>query len=279
MQQPFAGFDDRVSDVATAAERLALIPFTAALGLQVTDIGDGAGVMRLAGPTATEPAAIAGVLDQAGSVAIWGRYGLGLPHATVSLSFSFLGTPDGTPLQIDAAVTSVWNGLANTFVTARQEATGTPIAQGMVNYALGSFPGGQQGDRTAAYDYGGEVPAGPTDSDIGRWLGLSLKDGYGSFPLEEQAIGSRDPRALHGGAIAAALILAAEDLAGPASAWALSQVTVDYLRAGSQGDTAVAAELVHRGRKATALSARATQLAGSRHVANAALRFIAPTES
>lgn len=270
-----------------ASWRLSTIPFVRVLGMRALLAAAPGEAGRLVSALAPRPflldakgalanGAIAAVIDQAGSVAIWGREGLSLPHATVSLSITFM---DSTSEEVvfDSRIVSLGHGLGHTLVEART-AGGRPIAQAMVNYALGAYPGSSGGGGRPKDREGGLAD----NTDIPPLGGASFLEALGvrpptdgaglQMPFSLSLVGSRDPVALHGGAIAAGLISAA-DLQAQDRGLRLSHLSVDYLRSGLAQETRFAASVISESRKTLCVQVDALQEGGARRVATATARY------
>lgn len=89
-----------------------------------------------------------------------------------------------------------------------------------------------------------------------------------------RTIGSTNPVALHGGAIAGGISLAATDCAGGQESLRLSHLSIEYLRAGLPLLTGFHPTLIQRGRSASAIRIDATQENATRLIATATARFI-----
>lgn len=272
--------------VDSASERLASIPFVRALGLKAVDLdGDGA-VTEAAYLDAFDldgvegricDGVVAGAIDQAGSVAIWKALGLQMPHATVSLSVTFVDHAPAQVLRFHGRLASLDHGLGHTIVTART-GDGTLLAHGMVNYAIGVYPGDSGVSKTLAPPdpsrLGDEVIEPLAGPGIDRALGLkSGPEGALTFDYAANLVGSRDPVALHGGAIAAAMVATARRRVADAPSFRLSHFTLDYLRSGLAQQSQVLATVVLRTRKTATVRIDVTQDDGRRHVATGVARF------
>lgn len=270
-----------------ATWRLSTIPFVRVLGMRALLAAAPGEAGRLVSALAPQPflldaqgaianGALAAVIDQAGSVAIWGREGLSLPHATVSLSITFMDQAFEEVI-FDSRIASLGHGLGHTLVEART-ASGKPLAQAMVNYALGAYPGSSGGGARPKDREGGLAE----NTDIPPLGGASFLEalkvrpspemGGLQMPFSLSLVGSRDPVALHGGAIAAGLISAA-DLHVEGASLRLSHLTVDYLRSGLSQETNFAPTVISQSRKTLCVRVDALQDGGARRVATATARY------
>lgn len=220
--------------------------------------------------------AITAIIDQAGSVAIWSGLGLQLPHATVTLSATYLGAARTPRLHVGSRVTSLEHGLGHTAVEARDD-DGRLVAQAMVNYALGSYPGGvpmpsilppREPDE-------GEMALGPLKGKgLGPAMGWQAQDDLRArIAFRHDLVGSQNPVAWHGGAIAAGIVLTGEHVVPTDRALRLSHLVIDYLRSGLAQDIVFTATKIGESRKTMTLRLDATQDGGARHVAAATARF------
>jgi radical SAM superfamily enzyme YgiQ (UPF0313 family)/acyl-coenzyme A thioesterase PaaI-like protein len=222
---------------------------------------------------------VAAAIDQAGSAAIWIGQGLSFPHATVTMSITFLGRASTPSLSFHSRVVSLEHGLGHTLVEAR-EPGGALVAQAMVNYAMGIYPGAGGQSSTSPVDDPARLNGEPIPALCGDHIAEALglrEDAEGAvrLPFGVQLVGSRDPVALHGGAIAAAMVVAAQRCTPDDSRLRLSHLVVDYLRSGLARETVFRTTLVSQSRKTMTVRIDAYQDDGERHVATATARFFA----
>lgn len=275
-------------DAQAASLRLATIPFIRAMGMTARPAAAPTALTSITHRDAFAPHAGAGVfcdavvaaaIDQAGSAAIWLGQGLSFPHATVTLSVTFTAAARAPRLDFEAWATSLAHGLGHTVVEAR-EPGGVLVAHAMVNYALGVYPGDAGQSSTAPLAdpsrLEGQVIPDLAGADIVEALGLRTDgDEAVRMPFGVHLVGSRDPVALHGGAIVAAMIVAAGRRAP--EGLRLSHLVVDYLRSGLARETTFRASIVSQSRKTMTVRIDALQDAGDRLVATATARFFAAT--
>ncbi|MCW1381491.1 PaaI family thioesterase [Novosphingobium sp. KCTC 2891] len=271
---------------AAATERLQGIPFARAIGMTATRCGGGTArsTVPFRGAFAIQPGddrfcegIIAAVADQAGSVAIWSRLGLAFPHATVSLSLTFLAPARGACLAFDAALLADAGGLGQTSVTVVQP-DGREVARGSVDFALGSYPGDAGASTTRPIadpaKVGEQIIEELEAADVYAGLGLEpLGETDHRLPYRVNLAGSRDPLALHGGAIAAAGAASARAALAPPDGWRIIQLSVDYLRSGLPEPADLHARIVSRTRRTALVEVDVRQASGTRLVARMRVRF------
>lgn len=275
-------------DAQAMATRLQGIPFMRAIGMGARGLDSGAALTTLGEAAALAPGPgeagfcegmVAAALDQAGSAAIWAGHGLQLPHATVTLSMMFLAPGEGDELVFDGRLIAIHGGLGHTLVTVRRP-DGVIVAEGLVNYAIGSYPGdsGPSGvlpPADPAQVNGKPVAALEGDCAEAALGLLAERGGAHRLPFRTNLLGSRDPLALHGGVIAAASVACAKAQRPEGSAFRLSHLTVDYLRAGLPQATEFRPHVLSKTRKTLLVEVDAFQEDGRRHIASASARFYA----
>jgi acyl-coenzyme A thioesterase PaaI-like protein len=273
-------------DVASANARLQGIPFVRAIGMTATAFGGGAArsVIAFRGAFADQAGddrfcegIIAAVADQAGSMAVWSDLGLALPHATVSLSMSFLAPARGASLAFDARLLARDDGLGQTVVSVVQP-DGKQVARGAIDYALGSYPGAASPSTTRpiadAAKVDGNTIATIDGADVNAALGFAPADTHDRhLPFNVNLAGSRDPLALHGGVIAAAGVACARAALAPIGGLRIIQLTVDYLRSGLPVPTDLRARVVSRTRRTALVEVDVLQDNGTRLVARVRARL------
>lgn len=274
-------------DASAATERLDGIPFPRAAGMTAASCVDGTARSLLSFRTAFASTAgdptwcegiIAAVGDQAGSVAVWSQFGLALPHATVSLSLTFLAPARGNRLTFDACLLSAEGGLGQTAVSVFQP-DGREVARGSVDFALGSYPGDSGPSVTRDVDDParlGDLAIEPIEAaSVYQGLGLEPLDTLGHrLPFRANLVGSRDPQALHGGAIAAAGVACARAALDPAEGLRVIQVSVDYLRSGLPEAAELRPRIISRTRRTALVEVDVLQSEGARHVARVRVRTV-----
>lgn len=220
---------------------------------------------------------IAAVTDQAGSAAVWAHLGFAFPHATVSLSLTFLGPARGSHLAFDAQLLSDAGGLGQTAVSVLQP-DGREVARGSVDFALGSYPGDAGASTTRPIadpaKVGEQVIAALGGIDVTAGLGMvPLDTGDHRLPFRVDLVGSRDPVALHGGAIAAAGVACARAALAPDDGLRIIQLSVDYLRSGLPQPADLHARVISRTRRTALVEVDVLQDGGTRLVARVRARF------
>jgi acyl-coenzyme A thioesterase PaaI-like protein len=263
------------SDVET---RLARIPFMQGLSLDVRSFRDGGATARLMPhehlldgcSNRIDDGAILGAFDQMGSVAIWSKYGLYFPHATLSLSIGFYGRSTGqAPVRFSARIAAAGAGLCHTVLEAVCDATGKSIAQGRSTFILGTYARGAPEIEGSA---GSVFERQPTASCFADDVGMTNSNGQCRIAFQPHLIGSIDPPALHGGAIAAGALQAAKN--GLVSKHqVLSSFSIEFIRAALEQETVFTAEVDQSGRRSSALCVRGRQENSSRLIATSSVRF------
>lgn len=282
--------DRRVSavDAPAMTNRLQGIPFVRAVGMSairagarsaLTTVPRRAAASFRGGDDAFCEGVVAAVADQAGSAGIWAEFGLELPHATITLSMMFLRPARSAALHFDGQVVGVHGGVGHTAVTAR-EPDGRVVAQALVDYALGSYPGASGPSTTRPVADASQVDgvriADLAGDHVEDALGLVDEDcGVQRLPFAANLLGSRDPLALHGGVIAAASVACAKGQRPAGGGFRLSHLTVDYLRSGLPQETRFRPRVVSMTRKTLLVEVDAFQDDGRRHVATSSARFYA----
>jgi len=286
MTHALGGDPPPLMNAADATERLQGIPFVRALGMTALSLGAGAArstvprrsaVARQAGESGFCEGVVAAAADQAGSIAVWSESGLAFPHATVSLSLSFLCAAIGDRLELDARLLTMSGGLGQAAVNVTQ-ADGQAVAHGSVDFALGSYPGDAGVSTTRPVPdpskLGDHMIHAFAGDHIAAALGLQVADASDRrLPFQVNLVGSRDPVALHGGAIAAASVACARAAPETGGGFRLIQLTVDYLRSGLPQATVFRPRVVSRTRRTALVEVDALQDEGARHIARSRLRF------
>jgi acyl-coenzyme A thioesterase PaaI-like protein len=264
---------------AAVDDWFAAIPFTGAIGLAVEAIGGPVSRCHLPfqpafragdGPDRLCEGLITGAIDQAASLAVWSAVGTGVPHATICLGVSFLRPAALAPLRLETRALVAGPTLAQTEVTVWQ--ADRLVARAGVDYAIGRFPGGGRPGAAVALA-GGPRHALPAAADFAGALGLS-RDGHdAALPFAGWLIGSREPVALHGGALAAAAVITARRALG--DGMRLFDISMDYLRAGLPEPALMHAHAMSRTRATARAEVDARQHDGARQVSRLRARFVA----
>lgn len=228
---------------ANPAEHMARVPFASALGLVWEGGADRTAQVRLpmnravASPDGlrVDPLALLALIDHCCSAAVY----LALPRpsllATVDLRCEFAqrGEP-GADVVCRATTQHLDDHFAVVRATAVSAATGECMAYASSTYAVGAHPG--MAGKTAAPE--AWLQAGIAREPHRSFRGMLALQAEGPdfvLPFHERLVGAVSLPAVHGGATAAALTLAAATYAGraiePAGDWFPLSVTVHYLRA------------------------------------------------
>lgn len=240
----------------------------------LSDPGQGASISR---------AAIAALLDQAASAAFIGTAGPWQPHATISLTVSFAREAAGRFITFHGRVAAQSGGLAHT-VTEVRDAGGAVLAEALAVFVTGRYPGNaqaQQAERVEDSSRIGDTPIPPLQGgSFQEACGLARTgDGAAILPFCANLAGSRAPLAVHGGVVAASLIMTAQSelaAAGEPDGLHLAHVSVEFLRAAQPQATCFTATRLAQSRAALAcvIDAQQENQGGpARHVARAQARF------
>lgn len=273
-----------------ATARLQTIPFVRAMGMfakrsgigeAVTAIPNTPAVLALPASADFSDGVIAAAIDQAGSASVWSEIGLTTPHATVSLSITFLGSTDSAELELHSRALNFNEGLGHTVVDV-VGVDGAKVAHAMVNYVIGVYPGDSSASATTVIDDPEKLSGQRVEALSGQGLDaamglIGVGPGEVRMPFRINLVGSRGPIALHGGAIAAGMIAAARSAIVDAEQFRLSHFVIDYLRSGLEKETTFRAVTIARSRKAATLRIDAYQDDGARHVATATTRYFIRT--
>jgi acyl-coenzyme A thioesterase PaaI-like protein len=236
----------------------------------------------LRGGDATDLRAVASLLDHAGGAAVYAALPDLKATATLDLRMDLAGMPAaGQDVFVDAGCVAIddgsalvvgeaWGGEAGADASAR-----TPIARMTGRFVVGLGPGQRPGgdDRRAREARAAaHVPVVPPRVDsFDELLGGSTGGTVFTLPPAPWLVGSIALPALHGGAIAAGLMTAAQALAADPATEApglrLKSLTVQYLRAAHLEETRFDARVVKRGGRALYLAVDATQRGGERGIA------------
>ncbi|MEO8281523.1 MAG: acyl-CoA thioesterase domain-containing protein [Ideonella sp.] len=228
---------------ANPAEHMERVPFASTLGLVWEGGADRTARVRLPmngaaaslDGLAVDPLALLALLDHSCSAAVY----LALPRpsliATIDLRCEFAHRSEpGADVICSATTQYLDENFALVRATALSGTTGQCLVYSSSTYSIGAHPGmaGKQVSAEAWLQAG--IRREPQQSFRGM---LSLYEEGSDFvlPFHEQLIGAVSLPAVHGGATAASLALAAVTLAertiDPASSWSPLSVTVHYLRA------------------------------------------------
>ncbi len=221
---------------------------------------------------AASKAAIASILDQLASNAIWLEHGLRQAHATLNIELSFLETPDGAPVELSAEAISVKDNFAHIGIAAHRQTGRALIAHGFANFLIGSLPGGRAD--IPSFDSERMICAPKPfglEQSFADWLGLKEKDM--TLPFADHLVGLPCPPTLHGGVVIAALILAAQHHVKGKEDLRLKNISVEYLRSGIDQTTHLEAVTIRPGRRSYGVRIDAFQQKSARHIASALARF------
>lgn len=215
-------------------------------------------------------AALAAALDQIGSFAVWSRTHAEQPHATIALSIGYI-RPVAGDVTCFAQLLGIESGVAQIQLTAFAKDSRAPVAHGILEYFLGSYPG-------RVLQVPGTASQEPLNSDYrkGRFLRLmsyNWKTDHGVVTPEPQIIGSTDTQAIHGGVIAAGMIETAEHARENPGSW-MSHFSMEFLRSGQFSTLQFVPRTLHKGRTTEVLQIDAIQENGARLVAHSTARFV-----
>ncbi|MEL6861307.1 MAG: acyl-CoA thioesterase domain-containing protein [Pseudomonadota bacterium] len=283
-KRPMAGDDSADTEAGptlsvppgSPAAKLFDIPFMQATGLQCLTCDPVRSVFRLepqnwvraAEPGRFDPGALTAIIDQLSSSAIWGRYGPELPHATISLNAEFLARLDLKTLRFESQIAAEGDGLAHIALEVRCEDTDALLAKASAMFFLGSYASGAKG--RDASDFANLGPSSAQNFE--NYLGVEEQGGTAILPFRPRLVGSLDPMALHGGAIAAGLIHGAHLALPKDSTHTLKRVTIEYLKGAHPADTSYTGHIVNAGRSSTVVSVEGRQ-GETRLIATALARF------
>lgn len=226
--------------------------------------------------------AVASLLDHAGGEALYAALTELKATATLELRMDVVGAPaPGRDVFVDARCAAIdagsalvigeaWGGDRDAAPSAR-----TPIARMSGRFVIGLGPGQRPGadhQRARQARAAAHVPVAPPGvGSFDELLGGSVAGTIFTLPPAPWLVGSIALPALHGGAVAAGLMTAAQVLAADAATDApgltLKSLTVQYLRAAHLEETQFTARVLKRGARAVYLTVEATQRAGERQVA------------
>jgi acyl-coenzyme A thioesterase PaaI-like protein len=228
---------------ANPAAHMARVPFAATLGFVWEGGEDGLARVRMPldaaaaapGGHVIDPLALLALLDHGCSASVY----LALPRpaliATVDFRCEF-----AHPIEAgaDVACRARTQFLDAHFAVVRAEAVSTTsghvVAYTSSTYAIGAHPGMARKEVAAEAWLQPGIAREP-QRDFRSMLGLRGHQGEYQLPFHDRLVGAVSLPAVHGGATAAALVLAAmkeaEATIQPAAAWQPLSVTVHYLRA------------------------------------------------
>jgi acyl-coenzyme A thioesterase PaaI-like protein len=277
--------------VDTMTERLETIPFIRAIGMHAIDLRPSQAVTRVVSRSGFRKPGkdehlceglISAVVDQAASAAIWSAVGLQMPHATLSLSMTFLKRTTAEVLDYHAQVMGFSGGLGLTHVRVVDPQARDLIAHGMVNYVIGTYPGDSQASEITVVPDPSMLDGEPIQNIVGTDIetALGLVDAGQGFDLGYNAnlVGSRGPVALHGGVLVLGQVAAARRQLGDHSRLNLSHLSIDYLRSGLQQSSHFEAVEIARSRKTLSVRMEGTQDQRQRHMVTGTARFFAPSD-
>ena len=222
---------------------------------------------------------VAAVLDQLGSGALTLHFGERLAKATLSMSLSFadeLVAPGCLHLVGRAPFSTEKTGAVE---VAAEAEDGTVIANGLVSYMIGTYPGAP--DKSPPKDHTHTAirdewePERVEAGDFDEWMGIEHRGSESHLDWATRLTGSTSPVvAFHGGIVAATAISNAEQMANQSGGFFLSHFTMEYLRAARNKRLAARSEIVHESRRSLAVRTEVVQEEGTRHVATATMRFV-----
>ena len=288
----------------TARELLSSISFTAALGPGLKCLQGDSPPLVLGSDFSGFESALLGALDQTGSFVMQSQIGTRQPHATLNLNLSLPLPLDGGELLLGGETMGVLGRFGHVMLEARRLTDRALIAHGSVDYLLGIMPGGH---KKMPQNLRTQLPAKPLlpGQHFSHWLGMQPSGDGGSptsgyedlqndrrraerpvgsemlLPFGEHLVGAPQPIALHGGAVAAALVAGAQacveelcnDLGSEPGRFRLSHIGMIYMRSGLAQNTEISARVMHRGRQLIVVQMDAWQRDRTRHLATAITNF------
>lgn len=227
---------------ANPAAHMSRVPFACTLGFiwEGSD-AQGArvrlpfnGAVAAADGLAADPLAILALLDHTCSAAVY----LALPRpsliATVDLRCEFAAAPEPGEDVVCTALTQYLDRFAIVRATATSTASGRPLAYASSAYAVGAHPG-MKGKKVAPEAWLKTGIVREVHEGFEQMLGLQPHDTNFCLPFHDRLVGAVSLPAVHGGATAAALALAACGHAATtverSAIWSPLTVSVHYLRA------------------------------------------------
>lgn len=215
--------------------------------------------------------------DQVGAAAVAAVVGINAPMATLAMDLTFIRQSADDAISFDGTCLGSAGGLGHARINARQ-GDGELVVTGTLTFAMGKFPGATVSQELF------EIPQPEIfdGSPIGHFEGANSWDAFGMaengtdvlLPLSSKIIGSRLPVAIHGGVIAAALLMGARrQCAG--GRMRLSNASVNFLRAARPQDLCVQSNKRSYTNRTKMMHSEATQDGGERLVAMAATRLFA----
>lgn len=231
------------------------IPLADVLGMTPLEASPGVASARLpANPVSAatdgrvDPLALLPFLDQVGSLPLMLEHGA--PMATIDLAVAFVATPAPGDIVAEARSRSP-DGGARLVTAEATDSAGTAVATASLWFSLGAPPGG--GERPP------HVARASSDRPLREALGLSVAEDARVLiaPDTRAAVGWTGLPALHGGAIAVALAMAAEArvAAEGRDDLRLAQLSVRFLRAARTFGGTAEARVDAIGRRTARLSA------------------------
>lgn len=216
---------------------------------------------------------VAAVLDQSGAPACYAARASSGITATLALQLDFDVAPEpGRAITVDARCLATDGASALVTGAARHEG-GPVLARLSGRYVVGLGPGRASSsedppERRAEQSARHADAQAPAAASFDALLGLRGEADAPVLDFQPWQVGSVALPALHGGVVAAGLMSAAA-AAVPADARGLklTQLSLQYLRAGLAETTHLRAACVQAGRRAVHVSAAATQQGGTRQVA------------
>lgn len=246
--------------------RLSQVPFMRRFALKCAQFSEGSAETFLEcqpnlmneSADGIDQAAIMSVMDQLGSIAIWSRYGLNHPHATVSMSVAFLEPAGADPVWFEGRILAVSRGLCHTSLLASDSRTGHVIAHGRSSFLMGAYAGGHSA-LTKWESVQTPLEVMSCARSFCEEIGATTADAVCRLPFLLELVGSREPDMLHGGAIAAGLIVSARSVADLPDGQVLSGLSIEFLRGGLNQETTFHSVPVQSSRRASTFSISALQ--------------------
>lgn len=219
---------------------------------------------------------IAASADQIGGAAVASHLGIAHPKATLTMDLAFPEQVFDERLTFDAKCVR-WTGpLAHVQFEARAD-RGAVAALGFLTFALGRFPGAATSTPLPPVQDPTMLDGHPIEPLVGdnseEALGIRRDADRIVLVPARNVIGSRVPLAIHGGVIAAALLIAARRTHPAASGLRTAAASIQFLRAGLVEPLHVLGVERSRSRRAALIDCDATQHDRTRHVAGSSIRL------
>ncbi len=282
--------DESGFPLGSGVAHTASVPFARALGarwLGLQAAADGQPLAQLLLPCrpalcdahgAVDRRAIVALLDHAGAPACYGAQVAAGATATLELRIDFVGhARPGADVVVESHCVAADGHSALISGRALHPEGGDALLRMTGRYVVGLGPGrANDSSETATVraanvqrHAGSQAPAAP---DFAALLGGHCAGGGFDLAFQPWLVGSVALPALHGGVVAAGLMVAAEAARPPMPAdreggLRLTSLSVQFLRAAQAVDTRFSGRVEKAGTRAVYLAAEATQHAGARRIA------------